>query len=141
MASINKCIFIGNVSKVETRYMPNSDAVTNFTIAINETWKNKDGVKQERVEWINCVAYRKLGEICGEFMKVGMPVYVEGKVQTRQFEKDGQKRYVTEIIIDQMQMLGSKQDNSSQSDSAQSKRYSTPGDPGGFDSMDDSIPF
>lgn len=141
MASINKAIIIGSLGRdPETRYSPSGDAITTFSVATSETWKDKEGVKQEKTEWHNVVAYRKLAEICGEYLKKGSSVYLEGKIATRQWEKDGVKRYATEIIIDTMQMLGGK-DNSSSGDSApkQSKPQSKPA--GNFDDFDDDDPW
>jgi single-strand DNA-binding protein len=109
MASVNKVILVGNLGRdPEVRYMPNGEAVCNFSIATTENWKDKSGVKQEKTEWHNIVMYRKLAEIAGEYLKKGRPVYVEGRLQTRKWEKDGVTRYTTEIIGDNMQMLGSK---------------------------------
>jgi single-strand DNA-binding protein len=112
MASVNKVILVGNLGKEPImKYMPNGDAVCNFSIATSDTWKDKAGAKQERVEWHNIVMYRKLAEIAGEYLKQGAPVYVEGRLQTRKWQtKEGQDRYSTEIIADQMQMLGGKKD-------------------------------
>lgn len=117
MASINKVILIGTLGRdPEVRYMPNGDAVANFSIATSESWKDKSGAKQERTEWHNIVIYRKLAEIAGEYLKKGRPVYIEGRLQTRKWQtKDGQDRYTTEIIADQMQMLGAR-DNKGDSD-------------------------
>ena len=115
MASLNKAMFIGNLTKdVEVRFMPNGEAVANFSIACNETWKDKQGVKQEKVEFINIVMYRKLAEIAGEYLKKGSLIYIEGKLQTRKWEKEGVTRYSTEIIADQMQMLGGKSGTNSE---------------------------
>lgn len=112
MASVNKVILVGNLgADPSVRYMPNGEAVANFSIATTENWKDKQGVKQEKTEWHNIVMYRKLAEIAGEYLKKGRPVYVEGRLQTRSWEKDGVKRYSTEIIADSMQMLGSKNDS------------------------------
>ena len=109
MASVNKVILVGNLGKdPEVRFMPNGEAVCNFSIATTENWKDKSGVKQEKTEWHNIVMYRKLAEIAGEYLKKGRPVYIEGRLQTRKWEKDGVTRYSTEIIGDNMQMLGSK---------------------------------
>jgi single-strand DNA-binding protein len=112
MASVNKVILVGNLGRdPEVRYMPNGEAVCNFSIATTENWKDKSGVKQEKTEWHNIAMYRRLAEIAGEYLKKGRPVYIEGRLQTRKWEKDGVTRYSTEIIADQMQMLGSKNDN------------------------------
>ncbi|HEY0906962.1 MAG TPA: single-stranded DNA-binding protein [Methylophilus sp.] len=107
MASVNKVILMGNLGRdPEVRYMPNGEAVANFSIATTENWKDKSGVRQEKTEWHNVVMYRRLAEIAGEYLKKGRPVYIEGRLQTRKWEKDGVTRYSTEIIADQMQMLG-----------------------------------
>lgn len=117
MASVNKAIIVGNLGKdPEVRYMPNGEAVANFSIATTENWKDKSGVKQEKTEWHNIVMYRRLAEIAGEYLKKGAPVYIEGRLQTRKWEKDGVTRYTTEIIGDQMQMLGSKAQSNDASD-------------------------
>ena len=109
MASVNKVILVGNLGRdPEVRFMPNGEAVCNFSIATTENWKDKSGVKQEKTEWHNIVMYRKLAEIAGEYLKKGRPVYVEGRLQTRKWEKDGVTRYSTEIVADSMQMLGGK---------------------------------
>jgi single-strand DNA-binding protein len=116
MASVNKVILMGGLGKdPETRFMPNGDAVCNFSMATSENWKDKQGVKQEKTEWHNIVIYRKLAEIAGEYLKKGSQVYIEGKLQTRKWQtKEGQDRYTTEIIADSMQMLGSKTQNNNQ---------------------------
>jgi single-strand DNA-binding protein len=118
MASVNKVILVGNLTRdPELRYMPNGESVANFSIATSETWKDKSGAKQEKTEFHNIVAYRKLAEIIGEYVKKGNPLYIEGRLQTRKWEKDGTTRYSTEIIADQMQMLGSKNAQSNAADS------------------------
>jgi single-strand DNA-binding protein len=116
MASVNKVILVGNLGRdPEVRFMPNGEAVANFSIATTENWKDKSGVKQEKTEWHNIVIYRKLAEIAGEYLKKGRPVYIEGRLHTRKWEKDGVTRYTTEIIADQMQMLGSGREGGSTS--------------------------
>lgn len=114
MASVNKVILVGNLGRdPEVRFMPNGEAVCNFSIATTDSWKDKNGQKQERTEWHNIVMYRKLAEIAGEYLKKGRPVYVEGRLQTRKWQtKEGQDRYTTEIIADQMQMLGGRAEGS-----------------------------
>lgn len=109
--SVNKWIGIGNVTKdIELRYSAAGDAVCNFSIACNDKWKGKDGQTHESVEYINIVAWRKLAEIIGKHVTKGMPIYVEGKLTTRSYEdRDGNKRYVTEIVASDMQMLGKKE--------------------------------
>jgi single-strand DNA-binding protein len=111
MASVNKVILVGNLGRdPEVRFMPNGEAVCNFSIATTDSWKDKAGAKQEKTEWHNIVMYRKLAEIAGEYLKKGRPVYIEGRLQTRKWQtKEGQDRYTTEIIADQMQMLGGRE--------------------------------
>lgn len=110
MASVNKVILVGNLGRdPETRYMPNGEAVTNFSIATTETWKDKSGEKKEATEWHRITMYRKLAEIASEYLKKGSSVYIEGKLQTRKWtDKDGVEKYTTEIVADVMQMLGGK---------------------------------
>jgi single-strand DNA-binding protein len=150
MASVNKVILVGNLGKdPEVRYMPNGEAVCNFSIATTDSWKDKAGEKQERTEWHNIVMYRKLAEIAGEYLKKGRPVYVEGRLQTRKWQdKEGADRYTTEIIADSMQMLGSKDGGSSSSDYGQtppaeqsSPAKAPPAAGNNFDDFEDDIPF
>ncbi|MEW6060929.1 MAG: single-stranded DNA-binding protein [Bacteroidota bacterium] len=104
--SLNKVMLIGNLGKdPELKYTPSGVAVATFSVATSEQWKDQDGNTQERTEWHNIVAWRKLAEIVGEYLKKGKKVYVEGKLQTRNYEKDGVKRYITEIVADQIIML------------------------------------
>jgi single-strand DNA-binding protein len=149
MSSLNQCNFIGNVGKIETRYMTNGDAVTNLSIACNESWKSKDGEKQEKTEWVNCVIYRKLAEIAAEYVRVGSQLFVSGKMQTRKWQdkETGKDRYTTEIIVNDMKMLGGKRD-SGQAESGAPAQDAQPGathkvasNPGNFDNFDDDIPF
>lgn len=171
MASVNKVILVGNLGRdPEVRFMPNGEAVCNFSIATTDNWKDKSGAKQERTEWHNIVMYRKLAEIAGEYLKKGRPVYVEGRLQTRKWEKDGVTRYTTEIIADQMQMLGGREGGSSnasydggmdqssgggdynQAPASEQSAYQAPAKPtqfaakpaasgSGFDDFEDDIPF
>lgn len=111
MTGINKVILVGRLGKdPETKYMPSGDAVTSFSIATSENWKDKQtGEKREKTEWHNIVAFRRLGEICGEYLRKGSQVYIEGKLQTRKWQdKNGNDRYTTEIVANDMQMLGSR---------------------------------
>ena len=104
--SLNKVQLIGHLGKdPELKYTPSGVAVANFSIATNESWKDQEGNLQERTEWHNIVAWRKLAEICGEWLKKGKRIYIEGKLQTRSYEKDGVKKYMTEIVADDMIML------------------------------------
>ena len=109
--SINKVILIGNLGQdPEVRYMPNGNAVANVTLATSESWKDKNtGENQDRTEWHRLVFFRRLAEIVGEYCKKGSKIYVEGKLQTRKRQdQNGQDRYTTEIVADQMQMLDSR---------------------------------
>jgi single-strand DNA-binding protein len=108
--TVNKVILIGRLgSDPELRYIPNGDAVANFRIATNRVWKDREGNQQEKTEWHRIVAWRKLAERCGEYLKKGSHVYIEGRLETRSWEdKNGNKRYVTEIIANRMQMLAAK---------------------------------
>ncbi len=151
MASINKVILIGNLGKdPEVRYMSDGRAVANITIATSEGWKDKKtGEKQERTEWHNVVFYSPLAEIAGQYLRKGSSVFVEGRLQTRKWQdKTGQDRYTTEIIANEMKMLGSRGDQSGsqpaqqpRSQSNQDARNKATFDaqaPGGFD---DDIPW
>ena len=110
MASLNRVILIGNLGRdPETRYLPNGDAVANISVATTESWKDKSGEKQEKTEWHRVTLYRRLGEIAGEYLKKGSQVYIEGRIEYREYEKDGVKRYATDIIASEMKMLGSRQ--------------------------------
>lgn len=142
MASVNKVILMGGLGRdPEVRYMPNGEAVANFSIATTETWKDKQGVKQEKTEWHNIVTYRKLAEIVGEYLKKGSQIYLEGKLQTRKWEKDGITRYSTEIIMDEIKMLSGKPESGTQRDSEQSGGNSSANDAINFDDMGDDIPW
>jgi single-strand DNA-binding protein len=147
---INKVILVGNVGQdPETRYMPNGNAVTNISLATSETWKDKNtGEQQERTEWHRVTFYQRLAEIVAEYVKKGSKLYVEGRLQTRSWEQDGVKRYATDIIANEMQMLDSRGSSDGYSSSASSQaapppRNETPTQqaPADMDSFDDDIPF
>ncbi|MES2817958.1 MAG: single-stranded DNA-binding protein [Pseudomonadota bacterium] len=161
---VNKVILIGNVGgDPETRYLPNGNAVTNVTLATTDSWTDKQsGQKQERTEWHRVSFFGKVAEIAGEYLRKGSQVYVEGRLQTREWEKDGIKRYTTEIVVDMggtMQLLGGRGgDDSAPRQSAprqqpqreqQAPRESRPApqqpvaqQPApDYDSFDDDIPF
>jgi len=134
MASVNKVIVLGNLGKdPDLRHLPNGDAVCNFSLATTESWKDKEGNKQDKTEWHNVVIFRKLAEIAGNYLKKGRPVYIEGRLQTRKWQdKEGKDRYTTEIVADQMQMLGSRDE---------AKEVSKIPAPANFDDMESDIPF
>ena len=153
MPSVNKVILLGNLGRdPELRFLPNGDAVCNFSIATTDSWKDKAGEKQEKTEWHNIVMYRKLAEIAGEYLKKGRPVYLEGRLQTRKWQtKDGQDRYTTEIVVDNMQMLGGRdagtQSTSKNEFNQEPKKNDSPSKTddssaaSSFDEFEDDIPF
>jgi single-strand DNA-binding protein len=112
MSDTNICVFTGRLGKdPESRFLPNGDAVCNFSVACGDQWKSKGGEKMEHTEWVRCGAFGKLAEICGEYLKKGSQVLVMGKMHTRKWQdKEGVDRYSTEIKLEKMQMLGSKAD-------------------------------
>ncbi len=114
MAGVNKAILIGHLgSDPEVRYTPDGTAVANFNIATSREWKDKaSGEKKKQTEWHRIVVFRRLAEICGEYLSKGSQIYIEGHLQTREWQdKDGNKRTTTEIVASQMQMLGSRGSN------------------------------
>ncbi|MDH5481211.1 MAG: single-stranded DNA-binding protein [Nitrosomonas sp.] len=149
MASVNKVILIGNLGKdPETRYMSNGEAVTNITLATTDSWKDKTGEKQEKTEWHRVTFYRKLAEIAGEYLKKGRQVYIEGRLETRKWtDKSGVDRYTTEIIANDMKMLGSRSGsgsfdlNDKEESNAAPNQSASSKSGGGFDDMEDDIPF
>jgi single-strand DNA-binding protein len=165
MASVNKVIIVGNLGRdPEVRYTPSGSAVCNVSVASTRNWKNKDsGERQEETEWHRVVFYDRLAEIAGEYLKKGRSVYVEGRLKTRKWQdKDGKDQYTTEIIAQEMQMLGGREGGNASEDrgedygggapqqqrSAPAARPaagkpapSKPASATGFDNMDDDIPF
>ena len=146
MASVNKVILIGNVGRdAEVRYTPNGNALCNLSVATTRSWKNKDsGDRMEETEWHRVVFYDRLAEIAGEYLKKGRSVYVEGRLKTRKWQdKDGKDQYTTEVIAEQMQMLGAREDaqgeRQAQPKPAAAKPQAKPAT--GFDDMDSDIPF
>ena len=115
--SVNKVILVGNLGKdPELRYTASGTAVATFSLATSERYKDRDGSQQEKTEWHNIVAWRQLAEICGKYLHKGKQVFIEGKIQTRSYDdRDGNKRYITEIVVDQMQMLGRAGDDTGRS--------------------------
>jgi len=151
---INKVILVGNLGKdPETRYMPSGKAVTNFSIATSESWKDKQtGEQKEQTEWHNIVMYDRLAEIAAEYLRKGSQVYVEGRLRTRKWQdKEGRDRYTTEIIANEMQMLGSRAGGGGMgTESRAEPRPAAPAERGGGapapsssarDEFDDDIPF
>ncbi len=140
--SVNKCLFIGNLTAdPEIRTMPNGEQVANFTIALNERYKAKDGNIVENVEYVRIVLYRRLAEIAGQYLHKGSQVYIEGRLKTRKWQdNNGQDRYTTEIQGDNLQMLGGRQDEPKQAKSSKAKPdpLSAMAEQDGFS---DGIPF
>ena len=141
--SVNKAILIGRAGKdPETRYMTNGEAVTNLSLATSENWKDKAGEKQEKTEWHNLTFYKRLAEVVGEYVKKGSLIYVEGKIQTRKWQdKEGKDRYTTEIVCNEMQMLGDKKQDGEQKEPAKQPAPDKQEPPKNFDNFDDDIPF
>ena len=112
--SLNKVILIGRLGRdPEVRYMPNGEAVCNFSVATSETWNDRNGQRVERTEWHNITMYRRLAEIAGQYLRKGSQVYLEGRIQSRKYQgKDGIERTVYDIIANEMKMLGGRNDNS-----------------------------
>jgi single-strand DNA-binding protein len=164
MASVNKVILIGNLGRdPEVRYAPSGSAICNVTLATSRQWKDKtSGERQEETEWHRVVFYDRLAEIAGEYLKKGRPVYVEGRLKTRKWtDKDGVEKYTTEIVADQMQLLGSREGMGGGDEAGGGSGYARAGggegrpaarpsapaakpaakSSTGFDDMDDDIPF
>jgi single-strand DNA-binding protein len=163
MASVNKVILVGNLGRdPEIRYLPSGEPVANITIATSSKYKNKSGEMVEETEWHRVTFFGKLAEIVGQYLKKGRPVYVEGRIKTRKYtDKDGVEKYATDIIANEMQMLGAREGMGEPSgddggyDSAPRRpapparaaaapapRQAPPPRPAsGFDDMDDDIPF
>lgn len=143
MKSLNRVTLIGNVGQEpETRYLPDGAAVTNFSIATSESWKDKNtGEAQERTEWHKCIAFRKLAEIISQYVHKGDKLFVEGKLQTRKWEKDGTTHYSTEIILDNMLMLGGKREASGNSGGQPKSKVDYQAPANKENDFDDDIPF
>jgi len=143
MAGINKVILVGRLGNdPEVRYTQDGSAVASFSVATSDEWKDKEtGEKKERTEWHRIVAWRKLGEICGEYLSKGRQVYVEGKLQTRSWEKDGVTRYTTEIVASDVQFLGGRDSGNASPQSQYGARETGSGGPSGPGPQDDDIPF
>ena len=143
---VNKVILVATVGKdPEVKYMPSGGAVVNLTAATNESWKDKTtGEKKERTEWHKLTFYNRLAEIVGEYVRKGSQIYIEGRLRTRDYEKEGQKHYITEIMVDEMQMLGSRGGaggGDRMRDEAPSRAPAANEPTGGGDFQDDDIPF
>ena len=142
---INKVILVGNLgADPETRYMPSGSAVTNLSVATSESWKDKQtGEQKDRTEWHKVAMFNRLAEIAAEYLRKGSQVYIEGKLRTRKWQdRDGNDRWTTEIIADEMQMLGGRGGGgSAPMSSGQSSAPPSAAPQSGPDDFDDDIPF
>lgn len=141
---INKVIIVGNLGQdPDTRYMPSGSAVTNITVATNESWKDKQtGEQKDRTEWHKVTMYGKLAEVAAEYLRKGSQVYIEGKLRTRKWQdKQGKDRYTTEIIADEMQMLGGRGGAGGAAAPRDDSPPSSPPPQASSDEFDDDIPF
>lgn len=148
MASVNKAILVGNLgADPEMRYMPSGDPIANLRLATTDSYKDKaTGEKKETTEWHRVVMFNRLAEIAGQYLKKGSQIYIEGRIQTRKWtDKEGQERYSTEIVANEMKMLGKREgmgapsDNSDNTDYAPAPRKDKPKP--SFDDLGDDIPF
>lgn len=140
---INKVIAIGNLGKdPETKYLPSGAAVCNFSIAVSENWKDKQtGEQKERTEWINVEVWGNSAEACAKYLTKGKQVYIEGKLQTDSWEKEGVVKYRTKVRADNVQFLGGKNDRQEQRPPAGGAGDRSSNNPPGPDNFDDDIPF
>jgi len=142
---VNKVILVGNVgNEPECRTMPNGNSVANISVATSESWKDKNtSEQQERTEWHRVVFFNRLAEIVEQYVKKGSKLYIEGRLQTRSWEQDGIKRYTTEIVANEMQMLDSRGSTNQEGFGDQATATQTPQQaaPANFDNFDDDIPF
>lgn len=152
MASLNQCNFIGNLGRdVELKYLPSGDAVCSVSIAVSNKWKDKNtGEQKESTEWIPLEFFGKLAEIAGQYLKKGSSIHVTGRFSTRKYtDKDGVEKYATSIKVDQMQMLGGKQEGQGAAPAQQQQRQPAQAPAGrpapkpapNFSDMDSDIPF
>ena len=136
--SLNKCILIGNLGKdPELKMTPGGQAMTRFSLATTETWKSQDGTKQSKTEWHNCVVWGKQAEIAEKFLRKGKQIYVEGRIQYREYEKDGVKKTACDIRVDNFVMLGQK----GEADGEPRKASSAPAAGSADGGFDEDLPF
>jgi single-strand DNA-binding protein len=130
MVSVNRVILIGNLGRdPELRYTPSGQPVAKFPIATSEKWKDKDGQLQQRTDWHNIVAWGRQAEVCKEYLKKGSPIYIEGRIQSRSYDdKDGNRKYITEIVVNRIQMLGKKGEESPEVETPEPETEETEGD-------------
>lgn len=150
--AVNKCIFIGNMgADPALTYLPDGRGVVNFSIACGERWKDKNGEVQERTEWIRCVGFGRRAEVISEYFSKGSQIYIEGKMRTREYEKDGVKHWATEIVIDNFEFCGQRSGGSDAKAQQQAAAYgqqsaqqpvgANSSQPANYNDFDDDIPF
>ena len=142
MSGVNKVILVGNLgSDPDMKYTPSGQAVCEFSLATSESWNDKNGTKQEKTEWHRIVVWGKRAEVCSKYLAKGRQAFVEGRITTRTWEKDGQKHYKTEIVANDVQFLG----GGSKGGNGERRSDTAPAEPPAFDTSDsnnnDSIPF
>ncbi|MCH7954954.1 MAG: single-stranded DNA-binding protein [Candidatus Marinimicrobia bacterium] len=142
MSSMNKVILIGRLGgDPELKYTPNGTAQAKLNLATSERWKDNDGNNQEKTEWHRIITWRRQAEFAGEWLKKGQLVCVEGKLQTRSWEQDGEKKYMTEIVADNITMLGSKGDSGGKSPDSAPNTENSPDESKEMEDEDDDLPF
>lgn len=142
ISSMNKVILIGRLGgDPELKYTPNGTAQAKLNLATSERWKDNDGNNQEKTEWHRIITWRRQAEFAGEWLKKGQLVCVEGKLQTRSWEQDGQKKYMTEVVADNITMLGSKGDSGGKSSDSPPNTENSPDAPKDIEDEDDDLPF
>ena len=142
ISSMNKVILIGRLGgDPELKYTPNGTAQAKINLATSERWKDNDGNNQEKTEWHRIITWRRQAEFAGEWLKKGQLVCVEGKLQTRSWEQDGQKKYMTEVVADNITMLGSKGDAGGKSSDSAPTSETSPDEPKEMEDEEDDLPF
>ena len=146
--SINQVNLLGRIGKIETKYTPSGTAVTNFSVATNRRWVDKTGQQQEKTEWTLCVSYAKLAETIGNHFQKGSEIFITGRLQTRDWEENGQKRYMTEVIVETFSFTGGSKVVNQQSGNQTPQQNQLRQNQGlnqqnttDFDNFDDSVPF
>lgn len=142
MSSVNKLILVGNLGQdPQVRYASNGSAVTTISIATTHAWKNDAGEKQERTSWHRCTAFGKLAEVIGEYAKKGRQVYVEGRLEYREWEKEGQKHVSAEMVIERFQLLGRREDGDGEQRERPAQASAQARPAAAATSIEDDIPF
>ena len=139
---VNKCLFIGNVGNIETRFNANGEAIVNLSLGVGEQWKDKQGQKQEHTEWVRVVIFGQLATIASEYVNKGAKLYICGKQRTRKWQdQQGNDRYSTEIVANEMQMLDGRSDSAPQTQQQQPRQQQPASAPAVDDFEDTDVPF